>query len=394
MDSKFAILSCARQIFGPALHVSNLAFFSGTVDSGHLCLSGYNEVIMLRRMPEEHKHRALYLLNGEKSCVDANGCAYDGLYGLPHGDSLGEKPMWPTSDAIQKCREMNYCPSIFTLKPGQLVHINKGRLHAFRKMSLTPLPKHDCHYTLRSQTISSHDWTATEPICVSVAWDWMFKGVTKEGINEELTSTLQCAKLNREHNLQSLAIPETSILQMARRFLAESEREKPAELAKKVTVLQFGSFNRPSSRVSVASSQGLPSSLDVLAGLLPSLKYMVSQHETALNATKNTEPSVSEELGSVSIADRPDAWEDPQLFSLDPYVVSIFSCLFFDSVSLFSCFKPGTATVTLSARFAQRNSLIATCIVMGVRSFSTKTLTSASAAIQNKIMPSLSRCTH
>jgi len=55
----------------------------GTVDSGHLCLKGYNEVVMLRRLPEGHKLNALSLLRGE-----GEGTNYDGLYGLPHGDNL------------------------------------------------------------------------------------------------------------------------------------------------------------------------------------------------------------------------------------------------------------------------------------------------------------------
>ena len=53
----------------------------GTVDSGHLCLAGYNEVVMLRRLTERHKKHALSLLRGE----DRTMC-YDGLYDLPHGD--------------------------------------------------------------------------------------------------------------------------------------------------------------------------------------------------------------------------------------------------------------------------------------------------------------------
>ncbi len=53
----------------------------GTVDSGHLCLTGYNEVVMLRRLPERHKINALALLRGE-----GGGEKYDGLYGLPHDE--------------------------------------------------------------------------------------------------------------------------------------------------------------------------------------------------------------------------------------------------------------------------------------------------------------------
>ena len=32
----------------------------GTVDSGHLCLSGYNEVVMLRRLPNGHERNAIH----------------------------------------------------------------------------------------------------------------------------------------------------------------------------------------------------------------------------------------------------------------------------------------------------------------------------------------------
>ena len=49
---------------------------NGTVDSGHYCLSGYNEVVMLRRLPERHKAEAARLLPNR-------GC-YDALYKFPH----------------------------------------------------------------------------------------------------------------------------------------------------------------------------------------------------------------------------------------------------------------------------------------------------------------------
>jgi hypothetical protein len=55
----------------------------GTVDSGHLCLAGFNEVVMIRRLSQRHKLHALALLKGEDV-----GLRYDGLYDLPHGDGL------------------------------------------------------------------------------------------------------------------------------------------------------------------------------------------------------------------------------------------------------------------------------------------------------------------
>jgi len=57
----------------------------GTVDSGHLNIEGFNEVVMMRRMDELHKRHALHLL----TCSDRRKGAplnYDALYGLPHHD--------------------------------------------------------------------------------------------------------------------------------------------------------------------------------------------------------------------------------------------------------------------------------------------------------------------
>lgn len=49
---------------------------------------GFNEVVMLRRLPERHKLNALDLLRG-----DGKGEKYDGLYGLPHAD-VRELLLW------------------------------------------------------------------------------------------------------------------------------------------------------------------------------------------------------------------------------------------------------------------------------------------------------------
>ena len=75
---------------GPNLYITPPASFTqfhqdgfGTVDSGHLCLSGANEVVMLRRLSQRHKGHGLNLLKG----VHKN-LRYDGLYDLPHGDGL------------------------------------------------------------------------------------------------------------------------------------------------------------------------------------------------------------------------------------------------------------------------------------------------------------------
>ena len=66
-----SVTSNARPFMGPNLYVTPPAAFThfhqdghGTVDSGHLCLNGYNEVVMLRRLTERHKKHALLVLTG------------------------------------------------------------------------------------------------------------------------------------------------------------------------------------------------------------------------------------------------------------------------------------------------------------------------------------------
>ncbi len=58
---------------------------------------------------------------------------YDALYGKPHDE--GTKPPWPCAAQIAELAALGYCPSTFILEPGEFVHINKGRLHAFRKLA-------------------------------------------------------------------------------------------------------------------------------------------------------------------------------------------------------------------------------------------------------------------
>lgn len=71
---------------------------------------------------------------------------------------------------------VSYCPSVFVLEPGQTVHINKGRPHAFRKMGFEELRSDDCHAVLRQDMISSlkkdNPKLLDAPLCISVAYDW------------------------------------------------------------------------------------------------------------------------------------------------------------------------------------------------------------------------------
>ena len=211
----------------------------------------------------------------------------------------------------------SYYPSVFILKPGQFVHINKGRLHAFRKLSFSLLPDHDCHSKLRNEIIHERHHKKlplNDSLCVSVAWDWTYRGFTSEGINREVSSMMECAALNRERGAQSLAIPETSLLFTAKFFFARANE------AFKVTNVDF---MLPWNGYQNASSLRFlpPLSLEpvsVLRGILPSLSHLVARHKAAVENAKQSAAGGENHL-RFSPPLYPDCWENPRQFSIDPY---------------------------------------------------------------------------
>jgi hypothetical protein len=59
--------------------------------------------------------------------------------------------------------------------------------------------------------------------------------------------------------------------------------------------------------------------LTVLKGILPSLSMVVSRHKTSVDEAKIAALENGARHPKLSVAERPDAWENPQLFSVDPY---------------------------------------------------------------------------
>lgn len=206
----------------------------------------------------------------------------------------------------------SYCPSVFILKPGQMVHINKGRLHAFRKMSSVQLPKTDCHCELRDHILSSLQHSESL-FCASIAWDWMYKGISPEGINREVSSILECARLNRSRRLQSLAIPETTLLYLAKNVIADFRGQKK-DGNKSIILLKSARIYR---------NDCIPSSTNVLRGILPSLQFVVSKHSSSSRSSKKCQ---LDEGGydKLEIISKPNTHENPDVFALDPYGSSTF----------------------------------------------------------------------
>ncbi len=101
-------------------------------------------------------------------------------------------------------------PCVFILEPGQFVHLNKGRLHAFRKMTNSQLPTSDCHHNLRKKIINFKP-----TVCISIAWDWMYLGVTDDGICAEMKNLMDAVQSARNNKIQVLAIQKCSLMKLA-----------------------------------------------------------------------------------------------------------------------------------------------------------------------------------
>ena len=136
-----------------------------------------------------------------------------------------------------------------------MVHINKGRIHAFRKLSTSDLPADDCHATLRAELLEREKIKKDE-LCISVAWDWMYRGVTEAGIRRELAATLNCAALNRNRAIKSLGIAEVALLHMSRSIRDQRRRTE-------------GRHYQPTTEV-------------ICRGILPALRVLVKEHQTAM----------------------------------------------------------------------------------------------------------------
>lgn len=90
-------------------------------------------------------------------------------------------------------------------------------------------------------------------------------GISAKGINREMSATLECATLCRSTGAKPLAIPETAILKLAQKLATRKNLFPTAEAeAKNVCV---------------------PLEQDILKGILPCLRYVISRQTRATEHT-------------------------------------------------------------------------------------------------------------
>ena len=125
---------------------------------------------------------------------------------------MSRKPDWPEEKQLDRLRNQGLQLSHFVLEPGDFVHINKGRLHAFRKLEHgeEPVSSHAFAASKLKPLEGAAAAAAASPpaaaaaaaalahpnrrveagLCVSVAWDWQFEGVSCQGVAAEARHVL------------------------------------------------------------------------------------------------------------------------------------------------------------------------------------------------------------
>jgi hypothetical protein len=182
-------------------------------------------------------------------------------------------------------------------------------------MSIEKLPVDDCHRVLREQLVDEEK-LETEVVCTSVAWDWMYRGVTAEGIARETTAILESAYLCRPKELQALASLGLCLHEMVRNTL-QIYGERTKAMAK---ILD------PDQPPKTEPKEG-PTSVDICRGLLPCFEHLVKINNEVLEKTREQSRDNSGRE-KVFIRPEPDTNQNPKTTDKDddPYDSNHYTC--------------------------------------------------------------------
>jgi hypothetical protein len=184
----------------------------GTVDSAHLNVEGHNQILIFPRMKADQCKVARTIMGLDQSMGWKN-----------------RENLWPTLDMLRRLLAQRIIPVSVVLSPGELLHINKGRLHCFMKAFAPPTPT---PRPARAGTACN----PPETPALSIAWDWVNIGV--EGTCDEVSYSLERSAENRTEGLSSLARPETCLIKMLLKMKLEDVPPRLLEDMKRILTRQ------------------------------------------------------------------------------------------------------------------------------------------------------------
>jgi hypothetical protein len=156
------------------------------------------------------------------------------------------------------------------LGPGELIHINKGRFHCFRKLTVDLLPEFDCHAQLRKTYVETNGLTADDSLCVSVAWDWLYMGYTAEGINREISNVSRNTYQCRNKAKKALAPAEFSLRYLASSLSPAPIKSTGSHLSSLLGTVSL-SHNHPQQKDESESTVAMA------RGILPTLQFIIDR---------------------------------------------------------------------------------------------------------------------
>jgi hypothetical protein len=178
----------------------------GTVDSAHLNVQGYNQILIFPRTKGDLDKVARDIMGLNESMRWEN-----------------RENLWPTPDMLRRLLAVRIIPVSVVLSPGELLHINKGRLHCFMKAFAPPAPPAPPASPATPASTAQPAPPAPPPggetpcnppetPALSIAWDWVNIGGEVEC--DEVRYSLARSKTNQINGVASLAWPETCLIKM------------------------------------------------------------------------------------------------------------------------------------------------------------------------------------
>ena len=151
---------------------------SGFVDSVHINVRGYNEVVICDPCDEERFKQGMRIIWGKDSTEEVEDS-------YPH-ERRDSTCHWPTKEVIKELKDAGFAPKVLILKPGQLLYIPAGAPHAFRKCDPTnEVPLDDAHHLLRIGLLRSGQYLQQLPgLFLSIAFDFLLMG-TDDSLNSQ-----------------------------------------------------------------------------------------------------------------------------------------------------------------------------------------------------------------
>ena len=216
----------------------------GDTDSLHFNAEGFNEVIFFQsNLTPEQKTDVFHCLNGpntkHKRTREFKHALTVRQFLPPHTVTENYyRKSFPTKKQLQKLKEeksIDY--KCFILKPKQLLFINAGRLHIFRKMGYTDLPDTDPFYELRKDYIGVGASIENQRWNISFAWDFMYIGHQMERILPLAQLKWYNGVCAAQYNFGSLGCIETPIMILLTRYGKASKKNRKKGFMKQIDLL-------------------------------------------------------------------------------------------------------------------------------------------------------------